>query len=175
MSSSATQHVVRSAVLMLNAPPEVVFPLFGPVREAEWSPGWEPTLLYAASSLGEGKGTVFTTAHPGQPDTVWIIAEWDAARRVVEYARVAPGDHAAQIRIECEPGPDSATTRARVTYTLTALTPHRQPHARPFQRGALPGRVHAALAAGDQRPAGVGCNPRFIPAYRYMPRGLLTI
>jgi hypothetical protein len=124
MSSNATQHVVRSAVLTLNAPPEVVFPLFGPVREAEWSPGWQPTLLYAASPLGEGKGTVFTTGHP---DTVWIVAEWDPARRVVEYARVAPGDHAAQIRIECEPGPDAATTRARVTYTLTALTPAGSP------------------------------------------------
>jgi hypothetical protein len=49
--------------------------------------------------------------------TVWVIA--DRAPDAMRYARVTPGVHAGTVEVRCEPA--GSTTRAHVTYDLTAL------------------------------------------------------
>lgn len=51
----------------IDAPPETVFPLLCPVREAEWLDGWEYEMIYSMSGLIE-KGAAFSTANPGAAD-----------------------------------------------------------------------------------------------------------
>jgi hypothetical protein len=45
-ASSAPQLRASAAIeLHLNASADVVFPLFGPVRESEWAPNWSPVWI----------------------------------------------------------------------------------------------------------------------------------
>jgi hypothetical protein len=43
----------------INAPPDAVFPLICPVREAEWLDGWRYTMLFSVSGVVE-QGAVFS-------------------------------------------------------------------------------------------------------------------
>lgn len=114
------RHIERTASITLNAPPERAFPLFGPVREAEWAADWSPRIVYATSPLADEEGAVFVTSHPGQPDTTWIVVRFDPEAYLVEYARVTPGQSAVRVIIRCEPAAGGRTT-AQVTYQITAL------------------------------------------------------
>ncbi len=114
------QRVTRTDEITLHAPPDKVFPLFGPVREAEWADGWNPVVVYSDSPLAEEEGAVFTTPNPGEADTIWIITRYDPAAYHIEYARITPGSTAVRIVIDCEAAPGGSTT-ARVTYHITTL------------------------------------------------------
>jgi len=114
------QRVTRTATLTLPAPREQAFPLFGPIREAEWAEGWEPTMIFSETPLGEEAGAVFTTRQPDEPDTIWLITQFDPAAFIIEYARVTPGVRTALVTIRCEAAGD--VTHASVTYQFTALS-----------------------------------------------------
>ncbi|HLY32339.1 MAG TPA: SRPBCC family protein [Ktedonobacterales bacterium] len=116
---AATQ-VIRSETLHLAAPPTQVFPLFTPLGEKAWSPEWQPTML-APMSGEPAAGTVFITEHDQQPIGVWVMTLYAPERGVIGYVRVTPGITAGMIQVECEPD-QGETTRATVTYTLTALS-----------------------------------------------------
>lgn len=121
MSAEFTpSRIDRTASITLNAPPDQVFPLFGPVREAEWAAGWSPRIAYSVSPLADEEGAVFVTSHPGEPDTTWIVVRFDPQECLVEYARVTPGQSAVRVIIRCQPAPGGRTT-ARVTYQVTTL------------------------------------------------------
>src|ERR1700689_5409508 len=60
VSAQTREHAEASIVLHLPAPPAVVFPLFGPVRESEWAPHWNPTILYPPDR-SQKAGMAFTT------------------------------------------------------------------------------------------------------------------
>jgi uncharacterized protein YndB with AHSA1/START domain len=115
------ERVIRTATLTLHATPERVFPLFGPVREAEWADGWQPNMIYAESELAEERGAVFTTTHPGEADTIWMITFYDRDRFMIEYVRATPESRIAVVTIQCEAEPNG-TTASHVTYQFTALS-----------------------------------------------------
>ncbi len=121
MASHALRRFAHTEVLTLNAPPERVFPLFGPMREKEWAADWDPTLRHSETALGDSVGTVFTSRHEGQTDTIWYANRFDAARFEAEYVRVTPGQTLAIVAIRCEAA-DGGKTVAHVTYTFTALS-----------------------------------------------------
>ncbi|HML22423.1 MAG TPA: hypothetical protein PKD09_12290 [Aggregatilinea sp.] len=121
MEQHALQRFAHTESLTLNAPPERVFPLFGPLREKEWAADWDPTLIYSDAPLGDCAGTVFSSRHPGEPDTIWYVNRFDAAQWAVEYVRVTPGLMLAIVAIQCEAS-DGGRTVAHVTYTFTALS-----------------------------------------------------
>ena len=104
------QRVIRTSEITLHAPPEKAFPLFGPVREAEWADGWQPQIIYADTPLAEEEGAVFTTPNPGEADTIWIITRYDPAAYHIEYARVTPGSTAVRIVIDCQAAPSSSAS-----------------------------------------------------------------
>lgn len=119
-SSSQTRRVERSETITLNAPPERVFPLFGPVREGEWAEGWSPEIVYAATPLAEEEGAVFITRQEGQAETVWIVTRYEPEAYRIEYARLTPGATAVRVMVACEAA-EGGRTSARVTYEITTL------------------------------------------------------
>jgi hypothetical protein len=103
------------------APPDRAFPLFTPLGERLWAPGWEPHPHSPAD--GEARaGAVFSTQGEDGRGTLWVIVDWEPERYLVRYARVTPGLRAGTVEVACAPGPDDSTV-ATVTYDLTALGP----------------------------------------------------
>jgi len=103
------------------APPEKVFPLLCPVREADWVPGWEYRLIYSQSGVAE-LGCVFTTPNENGPETVWVVTEYDPSALRIAFAWVWPGMVTAQIRISLQrKSPDM--TEADIRYSYTGLSP----------------------------------------------------
>jgi hypothetical protein len=106
-------------------PPEKVFPLLCPVREADWVPGWQYRLIYSESGVAE-HGCVFITPNEGGTETTWMVTDYDPASFRISYAWVNPGLVAAQIRIclsrssggQISPG----HTNAFIQYTYTGLS-----------------------------------------------------
>lgn len=121
--------------LALNAPMDRAFPMFGPVREAEWAPGWAPTFLYPAEGAQRG-GTVFTTAgghglHAGTQ--LWVLTDYDATAGRVDYVVLSAGVAVVEIKIRLAPdGPQRS--RATVAYRRTALAPAANEHVAGFTR-----------------------------------------
>ncbi len=118
--SFTASHVSRSHTIHLDAPPRQVFPLFEPIGEKAWAEGWEPTLLFPADGAAQ-PGAVFTTRHPDESETIWMITGYDPARFHLGYLRVTPGSRVGKIDIACQEAP-GGTTRASVIYTFTALS-----------------------------------------------------
>jgi hypothetical protein len=58
------------------APPETVFPLLCPVREADWVPGWRYRLIYSESGIAE-YGCVFITPNEDGTETTWVVTDYD--------------------------------------------------------------------------------------------------
>ena len=110
-------HVRRSGQITLQGPVEKVFPLFGPVDEAKWAPGWEPAMKYGGNAEA---GTVFTTgsAHPA----TWVVSHYDDRAHEIQYIVVFPEDRVVQLDIACQSG-KAAETRCDVAYAITALSP----------------------------------------------------
>jgi hypothetical protein len=113
--------IVRSAEIRLDAPPERVFPLFQPREEAAWAAGWAPRFRWPADGTA-AEGAVFVTHPPDEPETIWTVTRHDPTGGRIVYGRITPGSRAGQVEVACRADGEGAT-RARVTYTFTALSP----------------------------------------------------
>ncbi len=106
--------------LHINAPADVAFPLFGPVRESEWSPEWAPAWIYPSEPRQSSDGAVFTTTlHAGV--ATWVMTHYDTETHTVEYVNFIPGHRVTEISITVRPETATASI-ARVSYRLTALS-----------------------------------------------------
>ena len=114
------KRITRTHIIQLSASPSRVFPLFEPIGEKYWAAGWEPDMVYPESGVAE-EGAVFTTQHPDEAKTIWVIVKYDPKRFQIEYARITPDSRVAKIDIRCEDN-SAGTTQAYVSYTFTALT-----------------------------------------------------
>ena len=104
------------------APPEKVFPLLCPVREADWVPGWEYRLIYSETGVAEF-GCVFITPNEDSSETTWVVTEYDPASFRIAFAWVNPGLVAAQIIICLTTSSESpGHTSALIRYTYTGLS-----------------------------------------------------
>jgi hypothetical protein len=121
MSNFASQRVGHEYTQTNDAPPEKVFPLLCPVREADWVPGWEYQLIYSQSGFAED-GCVFSTPNENGPETVWMVTQYDPAAFQIAFAWVEPGMIATQLRIALAPAPGGKTS-ARIRYLYTGLSP----------------------------------------------------
>lgn len=122
MANFIAQQVTQSHVIHIPATVERTFPLFEPLGEKHWAQGWNPEMLYPTSGVAQ-EGTVFTTQHAGEPAKIWTIIAYVKAQAHVTYVNVLPHAYTSRIDARCEPAGAEATS-VRVTYTLTALTPH---------------------------------------------------
>ena len=112
--------VTRTANIRLDAPPDVVFPLFGPLDERRWEPSWNPTILYPPSGATQ-RDAVFTATHADGTPSFWTIVLFEPADLRISYVRMHPATHVARIDIACSADAERGT-RAQVTYTFTGLS-----------------------------------------------------
>ena len=63
--SAPLEQRTESFTIKLHGAVSEVTPLFGPVQEEEWAPGWNPHFLHPVEGA-QREGVVFTT--PAQPD-----------------------------------------------------------------------------------------------------------
>jgi hypothetical protein len=117
MTNFQAQRVTHQFTQTNLAPPETVFPLLCPVREADWVPGWQYRLIYSKSGFAE-LGCVFITEE-NHRETTWIVTEYDPAAFRIAFVWVDPGTMTAQIRIQLEPAP--AATSA--SHSLEGVLP----------------------------------------------------
>lgn len=112
------KRVVHEYTQTNDAPPERVFPLLCPVREAEWVPGWQYRLVYSQSGVAE-LGCIFTTPNDDGSETTWMCVEYEPPRRI-SYVWLWPAMIATRLDIELTPVGDK--TRAHIRYAYTALS-----------------------------------------------------
>lgn len=104
----------------LVAPPATVFPLLCPVREADWTPGWEPIVVLSDSGLAE-PDCVFLT--PGLPHAaIWTITERDPSAHRLAFVKVTPEHSVCKIEIALS-AIGSHGCHADIAYMYTSLGP----------------------------------------------------
>jgi len=104
----------------IDGSPEKIFPLYCPVREAEWVFGWDPIAVYSDSGRVEAD-CVFTTRE-GERDSIWAVTAYDPGNYQVEMLKVTPGVTVCKLEIALHPGAEGQT-KALITYTHTSLGP----------------------------------------------------
>jgi hypothetical protein len=104
----------------LVAPPEKVFPLLCPVREADWTPGWDVQVVLSESGVAE-QDCIFVT--PGAPHpAVWVVTRFEPEIWRLEFIKLTPNHSVCKIEIALA-ALGGARTAAHVAYTYTALGP----------------------------------------------------
>jgi len=103
----------------LSVPPDTALPLFGPVRETEWSPTWQPRFIAPADGSNSQEGTVFTIGSESGR-SVWILNEYSVPRQSIRYTVVGP-DRTTEIHVQLTPRP-GGHSEVRVTERVTALS-----------------------------------------------------
>ena len=106
-------------IFELSVPPDTALPLFGPVRETEWSPTWQPRFIAPSGGSNTREGTVFTIESASR-QTVWILTEYSIPRLSIRYTAVGP-DRATEIHVQLTPMP-GGHSEVRVTERVTALS-----------------------------------------------------
>ena len=122
-SAFVGQSVTRSATIHLHGPIEKVFPLFEPIGEKAWVPGWEPQMVYPASGEAQNGAVFLTYDDHKKNETYWTIIEYDTQRHRITYINVIPNYQVRRITVECrEVAPDKSD--ATVSYSYTGIMPH---------------------------------------------------
>lgn len=127
MTTFRGNRVVHEFTQTNPAPPEKVFPLLCPVREADWLPGWQYRLVYSDSGVAE-LGCIFITSNPssapGVPasETTWIVTDYDPAAFRIAYLWMNPGRVIAELVIQLTRS-GGEETRSHIRYRYTGLSP----------------------------------------------------
>lgn len=137
MNSFKSYRIAHEYTQTNSAPPEKVFPLLCPVREADWIPGWRYKLVYSDSGVAE-LGCIFTTEDPtveaakyssgspeldpAAPETTWICVDYDPAAFRIAYVWIKPARVATELRIQLTAA-DHGQTRSHIRFRYTGLSP----------------------------------------------------
>ncbi len=119
MQIVAPIRVIRSYTQKLRGKPSDVFPLLCPVREREWAEGWDPLTVYSTSGFAEN-GCIFTTGEEN-PESYWVITDFDPGRHSLEIVKFTPGMTVSRITISLAEN-ESGNTDAEVSYAYTAIS-----------------------------------------------------
>jgi len=109
--------VTRTYVQHLDAPPDVVFPLLCPVREADWIVGWDPLLVFSKTGVAERDCVFITPAVPAS--AIWYITRHEPDAGFVEMLKITPGVTACRLTIRLRPV--TAGCEAEITHSHTSL------------------------------------------------------
>ena len=105
----------------IQAGRDTVYPLLCPVREAEWLDGWDYQMIYSESGLIEA-GAVFSTAHAGEPDTVWLVSRYEPDDFRIDFTRFTPDSRTCLLEITVHER-DPESSYVDIKYTYTTLSP----------------------------------------------------
>ena len=112
--------VEKSASFKVNTTVEKAFPLFGPIREKEWTAGWEPQIIYSPGAEVEEHMVFKTSArHANEGEYLWVITQFKQKDFFMEYT-VSTAQRIWFISVKCRPHGNS--TNVTVTYSFTGLT-----------------------------------------------------
>ena len=120
--SFKAERISESRQITLNGDLKAVFPLFGPIEESKWAPGWAPNIV-SPMNVAIEEHMIFTTkAHHGQEaDYTWIVSKYDPERAFVEYT-VFAAERLWWITILCRKSNSNDHTEAEICYTFAGLT-----------------------------------------------------
>ena len=108
----------NQATIRLAGPIDKVFPLFGPVEEKKWVPGWNPQVV-SPEGVSVAPGMVFLTQeHSGT--MYWVVTRYASEQHAVAYANVVPGFIVNRIEIQCRAA--GKETECSVMYAHVALS-----------------------------------------------------
>lgn len=113
------RRATHTYVQQLVAPPDKVFPLLCPVREADWIVGWDPLLVISTSGVAE-PDCVFVTPSEGT-EAIWVVTRHEPAAGFVEMLKITPGVTACRLTIQLHAAPVGCS--AKITYRHTSLGP----------------------------------------------------
>lgn len=108
-----------SGAFTLPMAPEAAFPLFSPVGEKRWVPGWDPELVHPPGVEWE-RGLIFRTREE-RGEAIWVVTALDRQRHDVEYHRVEAGRYVARVHVRCTAAAAGGTD-VQVTYTFVGLS-----------------------------------------------------
>ena len=156
MTAFKSNRVVHEYVQTNPAPPEKVFPLLCPVREADWIPGWQYTLIYSHSGVAE-LGCIFTTRDPlvesakyssrsderdpTSPETTWICTNYEPAAFRIAYVWIKPARIATELRIHLERTEDG-NTRSHISFRYTGLSAEGNREVQSYGRAWFESKMH---------------------------------
>lgn len=115
--------VMRTYTQRIEALPDVVFPLYCPVREADWLAGWDPIAVYSRSGVVE-RDCIFVTKDQNT-EAVWVVTLHDPSVFQIEILKVTPGWTLCKLTIQLT-SVDGDKTDAQITYCHTAIGPEGQ-------------------------------------------------
>ena len=112
--------ISRTRTISLNAPLQVVFPLFGPVEEKKWAHGWDPMEINPEGAVFE-LGMHFKTRsdHTHEDYYQWKLTHLSWKRAEVRYT-VRTMNRLWYIDILCMVSGKNSTS-ATISYTYEAL------------------------------------------------------
>jgi len=119
MKIAKPRRTTRSYVQSIEGTPEEIFPLYCPVKEADWCPGWDPEVVYSESGLVE-PDCVFVT-RDGEAESTWFVTVQDPERSFVEMIKHTPGVTFVKLRISLQPI-SARLTHATISYSYTSLS-----------------------------------------------------
>ena len=145
----------RTYTQSLMAPPDRVFPLLCPVREADWIEGWDPVAVWSHSGVAEPECVFITRA--GDSAAVWFVTRHDPSSGFVEMLKIVPEVTACRLTIQLKGAP--AGCEATITYSHTSLGPRgdefvagfTEPYYADFMRD-WESRMNHYLSTGERRP-----------------------
>jgi hypothetical protein len=119
VNSAASRKVTHRAIQRYAVSAREVFPMLCPVREKEWDPDWDCTMLYSRSGLAE-EDCVFRTVDEEGLEEIWYITEHDPSTCRMELVRICSPSRAGKISIAVrETAPDAC--EVDVAYTFVSL------------------------------------------------------
>jgi hypothetical protein len=119
MPPFASQSRRLAGRIRVAAPIERAFPLFSPLGEKVWVPGWQPELLHP-SGVDWAEGLIFRTR--GETgDAIWVVTRLDWSAGSVEYHRVEPDLYVARVSVQCTPVTE-VVTEVATEYEFVGLS-----------------------------------------------------
>lgn len=107
-----------SAIQLLVASPEKVFPLLCPTREYDWIETWKCDLIFSRSGFAE-LDCVFATHFPGDEKEIWIVDRYEP-NALIQFIRTC-SSRVIRYSIQLTDN-GNGTTSAKWEQTITALT-----------------------------------------------------
>src|ERR1700740_3162829 len=121
LAAATLAQQTQSFTVFLKGSISVVTPLFGPIREAEWAPGWAPHFVNPAEGA-QREGVVFTTKDAQGKERIWVVTDYDANEGRIGYAFVTPGFAVPSLGIRFKRHHDGRR-KETVTYSFMAMVP----------------------------------------------------
>jgi hypothetical protein len=124
-SAPVLKHTHEEFSLIVRAPYEQAFPLFGAWEEKKWAEGFDPQFVYPIPPRDQ-EGMVFRVQHKHM-SSVWTNTAFDLTTGHVQYVYVVNDAMVCLIDIHLARA-SAAETKVSVVYERTALTPEANEH-----------------------------------------------